>query len=61
MVAPITVEVQEGKGGKVLISEGEYDSQGFAIDGLNPLEVHSAGIACWYTGTKPQEENDEGE
>lgn len=55
MVAPITVEVQEGKGGKVLISEGEYDSQGFAIDGLNPLEVHSAGIACWYTGTKPQQ------
>ncbi len=55
MVAPITVEVQEGKGGKVTISEGEYDSQGFAVDGLNPLEVHSAGIACWYTGTKPQQ------
>ena len=55
MVAPITVEVQEGEGGKVTISEGEYDSQGFAVDGLNPLEVHSAGIACWYTGTKPQQ------
>lgn len=55
MVAPITVEVQEGEGGRVLISEGEYDSQGFAVDGLNPLEVHSAGIACWYTGTKPQQ------
>lgn len=55
MVAPITVDVQEGKGGKVAISEGEYDSQGFATDGLNPLEVHSAGIACWYTGTRPQQ------
>lgn len=55
MVAPITVEVQDGEGGKVTISEGEYDSQGFAVDGLNPLEVHSAGIACWYTGTKPQQ------
>ena len=55
MVAPITVEVQEGKGGKVEISEGEYDSQGFAIEGLDPLEVHSAGIACWYTGPRPAE------
>ena len=55
MVAPITVDVQEGKGGKVEISEGEYNSQGFSVDGLNPLEVHSAGIACWYTGTRPQQ------
>lgn len=55
MVAPITVNVQEGKGGKVEISEGEYNSQGFSVDGLNPLEVHSAGLACWYTGTKPQQ------
>ena len=50
MVAPITVEVEEGPGGKVVISEGEYTSEGFALDGLNPLESHSAGIACWYTG-----------
>ena len=55
MVAPITVDIQEGKGGKVAISEGEYDSQGFAMDGLDPLEIHSAGIACWYTGTRPQQ------
>ena len=55
MVAPITVEVEEGPGGKVVISEGEYDSQGFATEGLNPLEVHSAGLACWYTGHKPAE------
>ena len=55
MVAPITVEVDEGPGGKVYISEGEYDSQGFSTDGLNPLEVHSAGLACWYTGPKTAE------
>lgn len=53
MVAPITVTVEEGKGGKVEISEGEYNSQGFATEGLNPFEVHSAGLACWYTGPKP--------
>lgn len=52
MVAPITVEVQKGKGGKVEISEGEYNSEGFSLDGLDPLETHSAGIACWYTGPK---------
>jgi hypothetical protein len=50
MVAPITVSVEEGPGGKVIITEGEYTSQGFALEGLNPLERHSAGIACWYTG-----------
>ena len=55
MVAPITVKVQEGKGGKVEISEGEYNSEGFALNGLNPLERHSAGIACWYTGPKVAE------
>ncbi len=53
MVAPITVEVEEGAGGKVTISEGEYNSNGFSLDGLDPFEPHSAGIACWYTGPKP--------
>ena len=53
MVAPIEVKVEEGKGGKVEISEGEYNSEGFALNGLDPLERHSAGIACWYTGPKP--------
>ena len=53
MVAPIEVKVEEGQGGKVEISEGEYNSEGFALNGLNPLERHSAGIACWYTGPKP--------
>ena len=52
MVAPISVKVEEGKGGKVEISEGEYNSQGFALNGLNPFEKHSAGICCWYTGPK---------
>ena len=53
MVAPIEVKVEEGPGGKVEISEGEYNSQGFALDGLDPFERHSAGIACWLTGPKP--------
>ena len=57
MVAPIEVKVEEGKGGKVEISEGEYNSEGFALNGLNPLERHSAGIACWLTGPKPAEHN----
>ena len=57
MVAPIEVKVQEGKGGKLEISEGEYNSEGFALNGLNPLERHSAGIACWLTGPKPAKHN----
>ncbi len=52
MVAPIEVKVEEGEGGKVVISEGEYNSEGFSRQGLNPLECHSAGLACWYTGPK---------
>ncbi len=57
MVAPIEVKVEEGPGGKVEISEGEYNSEGFALGGLDPLERHSAGIACWYTGPKPAVHN----
>ena len=52
MVAPITVKVEEEPGGKVEISEGEYTSEGFALNGLDPFERHSAGICCWYTGPK---------
>lgn len=52
MVAPITVEVEKGLGGKVMISEGEYNSEGFSLNGLDPSETHSAGIACWYTGRR---------
>lgn len=53
MVAPIKVEVEEGRGGKVTISEGEYTSEGFATEGLNPLHKTPAGIACYYTGPTP--------
>lgn len=52
MVAPINLSVEEGVGGKVYISEGEYTSEGFALEGLDPTERHSAGIACWHTGPK---------
>ena len=53
MVAPITIKVTPGPGGKVEISEGEYNSEGFSLGGLDPLERHSAGLACWYTGPTP--------
>ena len=53
MVAPITVEVTEGRDGKVVISEGEYTSEGFMTQGLNPFKRYSAGIACYYTNPKP--------
>ena len=53
MVAPITVEVENGPGGKVTISEGEYTSEGFEIGGLDPFELHAGGIACHYTGPEP--------
>ena len=55
MVAPIEVNVEEGAGGKVIISEGEYTSEGFATDGLDPMERHPAAIACWLTGPQPME------
>lgn len=50
MVAPVTVDVDERPGGAVRISEGEYNSEGFETEGLNPFERHAAGIACHYTG-----------
>lgn len=52
MVSPIEVAVDESPGGRVFISEAEYTSEGFSLDGLDPLEPHSAGIACWYTGPR---------
>lgn len=55
MVAPITVKVEEGEGGRVVISEGEYTSEGFQTEGLDPFQWHPAGIACWYTGPKRAE------
>lgn len=50
MVAPITVEVTPGPGGKVSISEAEFTSEGFEINGLDLRKKYPAGIACHYTG-----------
>lgn len=53
MVAPIEVEVTEGPDGYVYISEGEFTSEGFETEGLNPLERQAAGIACYMVGPEP--------
>ena len=60
MVAPVEVKVTEGPDGKVEITEGEYTSEGFELDGLDPLVPHSAGIACWFTGPRPAEKDELG-
>lgn len=52
MVAPVTVKVEKGKGGKVTISEGEYNSEGFMTEGLNPLNKSAAGWACYLISPK---------
>lgn len=52
MVAPVTVKVEKGKGGKVIISEGEYTSEGFMTEGLNPLHRTAAGWACYLLNPK---------
>jgi len=49
MVTPVKVKVHKGEGGKVLITEGEYNSMGFLTDGLDPLSRSSAGWACYLT------------
>ncbi|MCM1521317.1 MAG: family 43 glycosylhydrolase [Muribaculaceae bacterium] len=53
MVAPIEVSVEEGPGGKVMISEAEYTSEGFETSGLNPLRRYPAAIASHFTGPEP--------
>lgn len=50
MVAPVNVEVTEGKDGYVRISEAEFTSEGFHTEGLDPYREYAAGIACYYTG-----------
>lgn len=50
MVAPVEVSVEPGKGGKVTITEAEYTSEGFEIDGLDPLRRYPAAIASHFTG-----------
>lgn len=52
MVAPITVQVQKGKGGRVTITEGEVTSEGFQTDGLDPTRKTPAGIACFFPNPK---------
>ena len=52
MVAPVNVEVQEGKDGYVRISEAEFTSEGFCTEGLDPYKKYPAGIACYYMGPK---------
>jgi len=52
-VEPVRVDVQEGPGGYVKISEAEFTSQGFMIGGLDPLKRYAAGIACYITNPTP--------
>lgn len=48
MVASITIDVEEGPGGKVHIAEGEVTSEGFRTEGLDPLAKSAAGWACYF-------------
>lgn len=57
MVAPIEVKVEKGKGGKVFISEGEYNSEGFRTQGLDPYAKTPAGLACHLTNPAPIAQN----
>lgn len=50
MVSPVEVKVQPGKGGKVTISEAEFNSEGFSVEGLNPTFKTPAGLACYFVG-----------
>lgn len=53
MVAPVTIELEPGPGGKVTISQAEYTSEGFELEGLDPFRAYPAGIACFYTAKEP--------
>lgn len=53
MVASIDVSVDTRPGGKVTISEGEYNSEGFSTGGLDPLRRIPAGLACYLTTPSP--------
>ena len=53
MACPLTVNIEKGKGGKVTIREGEYTSEGFTTEGLNPFHRTPAALACYYTGPEP--------
>ena len=60
MVAPVTVNVQEGLGGKVEISEGEVTSEGFSLNGLQRGQRYPAAIACWLTCPEPTTRDSKG-
>lgn len=60
MVAPINVKVTEGLDGKVVISEGEYTSEGFETNGLSVGRRYPAAIACWLTGPSATTRNQNG-
>lgn len=49
MVAPIKLKIRKGA---VIITEGEYTSEGFMTHGLDPFSTIPAGLACYYTGPK---------
>lgn len=51
-VAPVEVRVEKGRGGKVTISEGEFNSEGFRTEGLDPLGKTPAAWACYLVGPK---------
>lgn len=49
-VAPVEVQVEPGMGGKVMISEAAFTSEGFRSEGLDPLQWTAAARACYLTG-----------
>lgn len=53
MVSPIEVTVEEGPGGKVLISEAELTSEGFETGGLDPGKRYPAAIASVTMSPEP--------
>lgn len=53
MVAPIEINIEPGKGGKVEISEAEFTSEGFNLSGLDPYVTYPAGIASVTIGPEP--------
>ncbi len=53
MVSPVEIAVESGKGGRVVITEAEYTSEGFEFEGLDPLRRYPAAIASHFTGPEP--------
>lgn len=53
MADAVTVQVEKGRGGRVIISEAEVTSEGLATEGLSFGKCYPAAIACWLTGPEP--------